>query len=174
MATTYTLISSSIVSGSTTASVTFSSIPATYTDLLISSSARSSAAGTSDSLNVEFNGNTATSYSMTYLRGLGSGTSTSNDLNTTFLFVPYAAQGNTTLANTFTSTEMYFPNYLAAINKPSSQFVAFENNTTVANLIANAGLYRNTTAISSIKLTVNGGPYFIANSSFYLYGIKNS
>jgi hypothetical protein len=70
MASTYTLISSQVL-GSNTASITFSSIPGTYTDLTLRVSARSDDAGQMDYLVTRFNSDSATNYSNTSLYGSG-------------------------------------------------------------------------------------------------------
>ena len=153
MASTYTLISSQVLA-STTASVTFSSIPATYTDLVLRVSARDNDTGAFQQLRITFNGDTAT--------------------NTSLRFVT-SVDGSTATSNTFGNAEIYIPSYLASQNKPISNFAVQENNNATAYINITAGLFSDTTAISSISLT----PLFatvgwVSGSSFYLYGIKSS
>jgi hypothetical protein len=78
-----------------------------------------------------------------------------------------------TTANNFANIEMYFPDYTSTgRTKPLSLYGVLEHSSTVNNyLFAMAGLNTSTAAISSIQ--INNGS-FIAGSSFYLYGIKNS
>jgi hypothetical protein len=78
-----------------------------------------------------------------------------------------------TTANNFSNIQMYFPDYTSTgRTKPLSLYGVLEHNSTVNNyLFAMAGLNTSTAAISSIQIN-NGN--FIAGSSFYLYGIKNS
>lgn len=176
MANTYTLISSNTL-GSDSASVTFNSIPSTYTDLNIRISARtnrSSGVPSGDQIIVRYNSDSATNYSLVSLRGNGvSGTSSEagggND-SSSFYYV--AASGNTT--NTFTSGEIYIPNYTSTASK-QVMFNAFdETNGTSVYMVQSAQLYRGTSAISSIVFTPKFGTAILAGSSFYLYGIKNS
>ena len=173
MANTYTLISSNTLSSSA-ASVTFSSIPSTYTDLVVRISARTDRATTSTGIRLTFNGSSAANYSYTYVLGNGSAASssfTSNNTLATFGSVNAA----TSTANTFSSHELYIPSYNASQNKPFSSSNAFENNTTAAEVSAYANLWSNTSAISSITFTQAGsGTSFVTGSSFYLYGVKNS
>jgi hypothetical protein len=176
MANTYTLISSNTLSSSA-ASVTFSSIPATYTDLVVRISARLSNGGATDAvLDVELNGSTAANYSNTNLRGDGS-TAASNRYSTTTAFpywrFTYSMNGSATTANTFNNGEIYLPNYTSSTNKVGSNFSVLENNATAAGINAGAGLWQVTSAISQIKLT-SSSDLFASGSSFYLYGIKNS
>ena len=83
MANTYTLISSNTLTSSA-ASVTFSSIPATYTDLVLRISARSDRVSTTDRLRLTFNSDTATNYSNITLVGDGAAASSQNASNATY------------------------------------------------------------------------------------------
>lgn len=172
MATTYTLISSNVLTSSA-ASVTFSSIPSTYTDLVLKCSVRTDRASTSDQLRITFNGDSSTNYSYITLLGDGSTGSSQNLANASFSQNHYV-DGNTATSNTFGNSEIYIPNYLVSVNKPLSGFSAAENNATSAIITAVASLWRNTAAITSIGIVPTTGPNFVSGSTFYLYGIKNS
>ena len=169
MATTYTLISSSTLSASA-ASVTFSSIPSTYTDLVLKVSARETSAVVNLYLQIQLN-STSTGYSWTYLIGDGSTASSGNSATTSSLRV-YSSNGDSSTANTFSNIEVYIPNYQSSVSKPISGFGVSETNATGGRIGANALLSNITSAITSIVL--NGNTAFMAGSSFYLYGIKNS
>ena len=173
MPSTYTLISSNVLSSSA-ASVTFSAIPATYTDLVVRCSARSDAAGTSDRMRIYFNGETTgTNYSGTNLQGTGSVAASGSDANDAGAILG-AIDAATATASTFGNGEIYIPSYTVSQNKPFSDFSASENNATAASIRIYADLWRNTAAITSLQLVVNSGGNFVSGSSFYLYGIKNS
>lgn len=171
MANTYSLIASSVLTG-TTSSITFSSIPSTYTDLILRASARGSNAAVSTQVGIRYNNNTGTIYSDTYLIGNGAAASSSNFSANNGDEVNNAVSGNTATANTFGSFEVYIPNYAGSANKPVSWFTAMETNATTAYITAAAGLFASTTAISS--LVINYNQSLLAGSSFYLYGISNS
>lgn len=79
---------------------------------------------------------------------------------------------STTTANTFTSLEVYLPNYLSSASKPLSNIASTENNSTTAYTVSVAGLCT-TAAYNSIEIYVSTNA-FVAGSSFYLYGIKSS
>ena len=176
MATTYTLISSNTLSASA-ASVTFSSIPSTYTDLLLKVSARDNDTGAFQQLRVTFNGDSATNYSYTNIYGTGSsafslgGATTAN-----FNYINFqSSDSNGATANTFGNSELYIPSYTVAQNKPVSMFSVSETNATATNMGATAGLWRNTAAITSLTIVpAFSGGNFLTGSSFYLYGVKNS
>ena len=163
---TYTLIASNTVGSGGAADVTFSSIVGTYTDLLVKYSARTSNAANGGNVTVEFNGSSA-SFTGRYLAGTGS-TVVSGTLTNYFGY----SNGATSTSNTFSNTEVYVPNYAGSNNKSFSVDTVYENNATAANCILYAGLWSNTSAITSIKLI--GQSAFDQYSTFYLYGIKNS
>jgi hypothetical protein len=168
MPNTYTLISSNVLSSSA-ASVTFSSIPGTYTDLVLKASTRNSSGGTCV-IATTFNGQ-ASGYSVTRLRGTGSSASSGRTSSATYLY--FSLTDSTYTANTFSNWEMYLPNYLSTTSKPVSNFSVTENNATASYIDVNAGLSNITSAITSVTLTADGDT-FVSGSSFYLYGIKNS
>lgn len=168
MANTYTLIQAQTLTTSA-ASVTFSSIPATFTDLKMTSSIRSddSASASGSFYTISFNGSTA-SFTNKFLRGNGSAASSGS-------FAAYAGNSVTTAqtANTFSNDEIYIPNYTSSNDKSFSGDGVTENNAAGAFVTFNAGLWSNTVAITSLTLTAGVGS-FLTNSTFYLYGIKNS
>jgi hypothetical protein len=160
--------------GSAAASVTFSSIPATYTDLVLRWSGRSDRAVTSQNVYVQLNGTSFDgTYSFTSLRGQGSAADSTRTSSDGAFYGGYI-QGTSATSNTFNSSEYYFPNYAGSTNKVASSFTAVENNTsTIQYLTVDANLRSSTTAITSIVLSLPSGN-FVAGSSFFLYGIKNS
>ena len=179
MANTYNLLASTTLS-TAAAPVNFTSIPGTYTDLILRYSARDDVSTSIDYIIFQFNSDTGTSstvYSYTNLRGNGAtassglGTSmyTGNDSRINF---------STTTANTFTSGEIYIPSYTSTGTRVISSISAFEDNATTAYTDLSAGQYRGSSAITSIRINRVGGSggviLFEAGSSFYLYGIKNS
>ena len=171
MATTYTLISSNVLA-STTSTITFSSIPATYTDLVVRLSARMSVAGP-DNINVQVNSFT-NSHSYTDVYGSGSTTTSTRATGVGFFRLQNILIGTEATANTFCSAECYFPSYTNSANKVMSHFGVGEDN--VANpvyAVATAGLLSQTATISSLTITPAGGS-FVSGSSFYLYGISNA
>lgn len=173
MATTYELIKGETIAASTT-SYTFSSIPATYTDLMLRLSLRSDQAAYTEVFNLRFNGISTTTYSYTALAGL-SGVVSSFAASAETYARGGVASGSVNTANTFGNAEIYIPSYTAAQNKPIGAFSVSENNTVNdAPIQINAALWRSTAAITSIQILPIGGPNWITGSSFYLYGIKKS
>jgi hypothetical protein len=170
-----TLITSQTLASSA-ASVTFTSIPATYTDLVLRASTRISDTGRSF-IKVTFNSDTATNYSDTVLQfnSFAGGVESIRDTSNNYLSRTYTDNATNT-ANTFASWEFYIPSYTVSQNKPVSTVFAREENaaSTDVDYGVTAQLWRNTAAITSIQITNFSTTTFNTTSSFYLYGIKNS
>jgi hypothetical protein len=177
---TYQLISSVTVGAGGAATIELTSIPATYTDLCLKMSARSSDTtnntGDYDVLGFGFNGS-QTGYTGKELQGSGSAASSVNRTTTTIGGVVYGRFNgikNSYNSNTaFESFEMYIPNYASSNNKSISIDSVGEQNATDAMAILNASLWSNSSAITSIKFALGSGN-FVQNSTAYLYGISNA
>jgi hypothetical protein len=174
MANTYTLIASNTVGSGGTAAITFSSIPATYTDLLVKMSARTAynIAG-SISAFLRFNGDTGSNYSGRRLIGTGSSVTSDNSSTTSFIntFLDITAY----TANTFGNAEYYIPNYTGSTAKSISVDGVTEHNAVLSYASLVAGLWTGTAAITSINIAPEPSTGdFVQYSSFYLYGIKSS
>jgi hypothetical protein len=141
------------------ASITFSSIPQTYTDLYLVFSMRTSAASTN--ADIGLNG----SYADFTVRSLfGSGSGVTNE--TTVRIV-----GAVTDQTPFTNGAIYIPNYTASVAKSISIDTVSENNGTTAYQTIWAGLWNQTAAITSLSLKEDGGGNLAQYSSATLYGI---
>jgi hypothetical protein len=172
MANTYTLIASNTTT-SAVASVSFSSIPATFTDLLIKASARNTDTG-GGSASIRFNGdNTTGNYSVLRLLAAGSGTPGSA-IYTGSAGAMFISSNDYT-ANTFGNTEIYIPNYnLSTTYKAVYSDSTSENNAAESYINISSGLYKSNSAVTSIEILAGGAFNFVTGSTFYLYGIKNS
>jgi hypothetical protein len=170
MANTYTLISSVTVGSGGAATIGFTSIPSTYTDLVLKVSTRDDRAGViANAINLSLNGSTA---NFTYKLLEGDGVSIYSASGSTSLIG--VSTGPSATANTFSNLEIYIPNYAGSNNKSISVDSVVETNatTTFADLIAS--LWSNSAAITSITLTPNTGTNFVQYSTAYLYGISNA
>ena len=168
MATTYEKIATVTVGSGGAASIDFTSIPSTFSDLVIKLSGRLAVSARDDFVKVKFNGSTTT-FTGKVLYGAGSsGQSSFSDTS------GYAGtiDGNTATASTFSNMEIYIPNYAGGTNKSFSVDSVQEDNQGTAWITMTAGLWSTITAISSIS--VYGGTNFVQYSSATLYGIKNS
>ena len=150
------------VDGTAPASITFSSIPQTYTDLYLVASVRS----TTSNLTFEVSPNASgTNKSRRTLQGSGS-TITSGTAST----LDALSNSSAFTANTFASSSIYIPNYTGSSNKSFSFDSVTETNGTTSYQRIMAGLWSDTTAISSLQCATSAGN-LAQYSSFTLYGI---
>ncbi len=165
MPNTFELIASSTVGAGGAASIDFTSIPSTYTDLVLKTSIRN----VDDTLDVylRFNGAT-TNHSDRWLYGTGSAAGSTTNTN-----IDFVQNRSTYTASTFGSADIYIPNYAGSNNKSVSLDSTTENNATASYALLSAGLWSNTSAITSIKLIASSGN-IAQYSTAYLYGVKNA
>ena len=153
-----TLISTVTVGAGGAASIDFTSIPSTYTDLMVVYSMR---AASNNYTTVTFNGSSS-SYSVRVLRSSGSAASSFGDTS----FNP-TIDYNSRTASTFGNGQLYIPNYASATNKSISIDTVEENNATAAFSELHAGLWSNTAAITQVTLTGNGTIQQYSSASLY-------
>jgi len=170
MANTYFLIASNTVGSGGTAQVDFTSIPQTYTDLLIKTSTNVTSLNV---LRVRFNSISTSDYTQRVLRGTGSGIPASYSNTGWDTITQFTPGYNNDGANIFSNNEYYIPNYTGSGNKSISGDSVTEANSTTAYAVLYAGLLNNTSAITSVNLICQSGN-FNQYSTFHLYGIKNS
>lgn len=156
---TYTPIATTTLTGSSN-TLTFSSIAGTYTDLIIAASA--SMPSTDDAFLVQFNSDTGTNYSTTYLYGNGSAAVSGRASNATSTIQGRA--GNATFGTSY----IQFQNYS---NTTTYKTVISRGGSASGLVVAYVGLWRSTAAITSIKITSESGNSFSNGSTFTLYGI---
>jgi hypothetical protein len=168
MANTYIQIGSTVTVGSGgAASIDFTSIPATYTDLLVKLSARDNRSGFAiNSANITFN--TGGTYSGRQLNAYNLSTVASSTGRS------FSEPSPVNTASVFSNTEIYIPNYTSSSPKSFSIDNAVEGNSSYNALDLIAGLWSETAAITSIAITPNGSASFVQYSTATLYGIKNS
>lgn len=150
--------------GSATASVTFSSISGSYTDLLLVIQAKTTDANSSR-LNGRYNSDTGNNYSYVQLSGDGSTASSARISNFSILdFGGYPSISNTRQAQGIIHIQSY-----SNTNVNKTTLIRFDD--AGAESIARVGLWRNNDAITTISMSFNAGN-IDAGSTFTLYGIK--
>lgn len=168
MANTFVKIASTTVGSGGLSTITFSSIPNTYTDLCAKVSARSTANG-GQNVYVRFNGTTS-GYADKFLYGNGTGTGSTNSGNTTAgcgCVIP----GADFTSNTFGNGEFYIPNYTSSNNKAFYSDSVSENVATLSYQQLFSNLWSNSAAITSLDFFISSGN-FAQYSVISLYGIK--
>jgi len=168
MANTFELIASSTVGSGGAATIDFTSIPSTYTDLCLKTSLRQSIAGTWEAITIDFNGLTTNQTQRVLYTGDGTSASSLSGSR-----INAWINGSTSTGSTFSNSEFYIPNYAGSNNKSMSIDSVSENNGTVAFLSINADLWAASAAINRITINPNTGT-FVQYSTAYLYGVKNA
>jgi hypothetical protein len=155
--------------GTAVASVTFSSIPGTYTDIVAVFAGTMTAADY-----VQFqvgNGSvdTGSNYSNTALKGNGSTASSSRSSNSTNIFTPEPM--NTNQGNLIINFQNYAntTTYKTTVMRTN---VPLTDGGAAASTSTTVGLWRSTSAINTIKFYTFAGQTFATGSTFTLYGIK--
>jgi hypothetical protein len=159
MATTYEPIATQTVSGSAAASVTFSSIPSTYTDLVVV------VAGTlttgADNVCLQFNGDTGSNYSVTTLLGDGSTVSSFRTSNTSNC-------GRDAMSNVQSNVIYNINNYS---NATTHKTVLGRSSATNYGARTSVSMWRNTAVINQIVLFPTGYTFSVG-TVLSIYGIK--
>lgn len=177
MANTYDLIQSYTLGSNTANGITFSSIPNTYTHLVINFSGRDTRSGTyADDLRIQINGNNG-SYSNARLYGASGGTGADGGTGVNNTYFGFVA-GDTATASVFGNGTMIFPNYISSTTKNGIQNSG-ANSLSATNdyqLGQNSLISPVTSPITSITITGYNAPSgtLSAGSTFFLYGLKNT
>jgi hypothetical protein len=146
---------------SAASSYTLSSIPATYTDLVIV--VNGTASGADYSVGIECNADSATNYSYTFVQGNGSTASSARGSSET-----YATVG--TLSNVQSTSIIQIMNYA---NTTTYKTFLGRGNSSAERVRAYVAMWRSTSAINAIKLVTNGAN-FTTGTTISLYGIANT
>jgi hypothetical protein len=149
--------------GSAAASVTFSSIPSTYTDLVLVT-VHTNATGSNNTLTLQFNGDTTSNYSRTAMYGDGTTAGSFRTTNESGIFTGFAASNSD-----ITQTNIQIQNYS---NATTFKTVLTRSTVPAGQTRATVSLWRKTPeSINSILIYTASGT-FSAGSTFTLYGIK--
>lgn len=165
---TMTLLSTVTVGAGGAASIEFTGIAGTATDLYLVLSARTNGSSGDDGIKCELNGDTNTA-NYTYRRLLGDGSSASS--STANLFFAGRASASTATSNTFGNSALIIPNYAGSTAKTGSTDGVSENSSTTAYQTIFASSWTGTAAITSIKLLPQFGTTFNQYSTASLYTV---
>ena len=169
MARTYEPIATQTL-GSATSTVTFSSILATYTDLILVVNFGFS--GGNQTITIQFNGDAGSNYSFTELYGSGTAAGSGRSSNQASIYSGLQVAPSTSLDNNFI---MHIQNYSNTTTYKTT--ISRENAVTSGTYPGTntmVGLWRSTSAISSLTMVPSNGVNFLAGSSLTLYGIKSA
>jgi len=159
---TYTPIATTTL-GSNQASVTFSGISGSYTDLIIWTNAANTAGNAAIKVQVGNSSiDTGSNYSTTYLYGNGSTATSGRTTSATSMIA--ARTASTLTANGYITLQNYS-------NTTTYKTMLSRGNAANEMAVAYVGLWRSTSAINIITLTDENANNFISGSTFTLYGI---
>jgi hypothetical protein len=168
----YELIESNIL-GSSQASITFSNLgdfASTYKHLQLRVVLRSDRGSNIERVDIQYNGDTATNYSVHELQGTGSAVGSVAYTNTNTIYSGYVT-GASNLTNVFGSHVIDILDPYSTTKNTTQRSLGGYSATTPYVLMF-SGAWRNTAAISSILIKPFGGTVWVTGSRFSLYGIK--
>jgi hypothetical protein len=175
MANTYVLLSTYTVGSGGIASFDFSSIPSTYTDLIVKLSMRVSETGIAD-ISIRYNSDTGANYNYKEIYATGSAVGAGGPAGTNTSRHNSITMGTGITANTFSNVELYIPNYAGSQIKTTNVEAVTENNSTSTDVQMRLQSWKwtGTSAISTITVYDPAGGTMLQNATMTLYGIKNS
>jgi hypothetical protein len=172
----YESIATVTVGSGGTSSISFTSIPATYTHLQIRAIVRSNrTGGDDDSLVLQFNSDSGSNYSYHYIFGNGAGVGASSATSQTKIIGMNAIPATGSRA-----TGIFGASILDVLDYANTN--KYKTCRTLGNFDSNgggqaaliSGLWMSTSAITSITYTVLDGTGFEQYTHFALYGIKGA
>ena len=165
MPATYQRIASTTLS-SPAATITLSSIPSTYTDIRLVFYVVATSISTN--IQCQFNSDTGTNYSNTWLAGNGTAASSGRNTSATNIQFTDLTATSTTIPLMFT---MDIFSYAGSTNK-TVLGSSFQNYGSTGSTTMQVAMWNNTSAITSILLKTSGAPTFSTGSTVAIYGLK--
>ena len=165
MPSTYTPIATTTL-GSNTATVTFSSISGSYTDLVLIANFVGFTNTNTEAVSVRLNGDTGSNYSATFLRGNGTAASSARASNDNRMVV------GATQTGTNTSAAMNILQFMNYSNATTYKTILTRYSQASLQAETDIGLWRNTAAITSIEFGTYGTNLMLTGSVITLYGIE--
>jgi hypothetical protein len=150
------------------ASITFSSISSAYTDIRVVLLANTDNAGGEENSYMRFNSDSATNYSNTWIQGNGSSGSSGRNSNATAIWSRWSEWGTPDTVWTLTTWDIF--NYSGSTFK-----TVLATGSSAASgsgyVTRGVGLWRSTSAITSITLPAQSSALFEIGTTATLYGI---
>lgn len=157
---------------SSSGTVTFSSIPSTYSFLQLRYIARSARTGaTTDELAIRLNSDSGANYARHRLSGDGATASATGQASQ--VEIPYNQVPTTdSTASIFGAGIIDILDYASTTKNKTTRTLAGNDQNGSGTVRLNSGLWMNTAAVTSIYLFATVGTNFVSGSTFALYGIK--
>lgn len=155
--------------------IEFTSIPSTYKHLQIRALAKNANTGSvNGTYRVRFNSDSGSNYTYHNLMGDGSSASADGGANTSYIYLyVMAGSSGSVNASTFGVSVMDILDYATTTKNKTLRFLGGQDYNGGGTLTLGSGLWRDTSAISSISFTIDGGHNYTQYTQFALYGIKD-
>lgn len=151
--------------GSATSNITFSSISSAYTDLILIVNGGFSS---NDALAMQVNSDTNANYSTTVLNGDGSSAISWRQSNGTKIYMNYNGITGSSYSGLWNINLQNYSN-TTTYKTIMGRYIGASNETG-----ASVGLWRTTSAISTIKIYGNSGTNLLSGTTATLYGVKSA
>jgi hypothetical protein len=168
----YESIATTTVSTSVS-SITFSSIPATYTHLQLRWIARSDRAATQDFVDIRLNSDTGANYAVHLLYGDGAAASAAAYVSNTsvgLVFMP----GATATASVFGVGVMDILDYTNTNKYTTTRILGGADINGSGRIVLGSGVWMNTAAVTTLTIITDNASTYTQYSKFALYGIKGA
>jgi hypothetical protein len=167
----YESIATTTVGAGGASSITFSSIPSTYTHLQIRGISRSARSAGNDPLYIRFNSDTGNNYAWHALEATGTAVNApdSASLSQGWLWI---AADSVSPANVFGATIVDILDYANTNKNTTARSLGGVDNNGSGVMAFNSSLWMSTNAVTTITLSVLSGTNFQQYTQFALYGIK--
>ncbi len=176
MATSFEKIAVVTVGSGGTNTITFSSIPQTYTDLVLKTSLRGDTTNSDIGITgfqthyLRLNNNLSNLHSGRYFQSNGSAASSGSNGPETIWHAPGSTNSSVT-SSVFSSGDLVIPNYTSGGNKSGAIDMVGENNGTTSGMFLSGFSFTSTAAVTQIDILASSGN-FVEYSTATLYGIK--
>ncbi len=168
----YDSIANAVGTGSS-GTITFSSIPSTYTHLQIRYIGRVTNSDTADNIFVQFNSDTGSNYAWHYLQGDGASAAASGATSQSKILsgrVSAATAGSDVMG----AGVLDLLDYSKANKYKTLRTLTGQDRNGGGVSVMTSGLWQNTAAVSTITITNGSGTNFTTTTQFALYGIRGN
>ena len=169
----YESIATTTVGGGGASSVTFSSIPATYTHLQIRGIGRAANAATDENFILQFNGDTGANYSLHNVYGTGAAVGANSAVSYTASYFARVSGANSG-ANIFGVVVSDILDYANTNKYKTLRSLSGHDQNGSGYITLMSGSWRSTSAVTSVTIKNESGSNISQYSSFALYGIKGA
>jgi hypothetical protein len=151
-----------------TSTITFSSIPSTYTSLQLRMSVITATAGAN--LQLRLNGDTGTNYARHFLFGNGASVSASGNASVSTMYID--TSGTRTTSPMVSVIDLH--DYASTTRYKTVRMLVGCDNNGAGEIDLMSGLWMNTSAVNSLTIFATPTYNYSAGTTFALYGIKGA